>query len=253
MGYYQKITGQSPDLFLDISMGKYENVSWINKFGENPSSASGVKEDLWDGGGTYTFPATADITHLSQAVDQVAMRGQNIVVEGLDTNWDMATQTKALDAANTTTAVALDTPLRRVYRMFVAANVVGDQNINAKNVGGGTTYATIQAGNNQTLMAIYTVPRNKIGYMVSYYGDTVLETGVEPRSVEFDLWFADRENNYEFQVKHHIGVPRDSGGRQHFFSPYYKITQKTDVKITSLPDNQPAHVNGGFDIILVDM
>lgn len=253
MGTYQKLTGQSPDFYLDIASGKYSNIGWINKFGENKASALGVYEDLWDGGGTYSFPSTADITHLSQAVDQAAMRGQNIIVEGLDTDWHEVVQTKALDGSDTTTAVVLDTPLRRVYRMYVAANVVGDQNINLKNVGGGTTYATIQAGNNQTLMAIYTVPAGKSGYMVSYYGNMVVQTGVEPRSVEFDIWFADRQNSYEFRVQHHIGIPRDSGGLQHFFMPYYPIGQKTDVKMTTFPDNQPAHVNGGFDIILVDM
>jgi hypothetical protein len=240
------------DFMLEVAKGNIAGHSVVNKFGHNPVVTNSTTEDIWDGGGTYSFPATADITHVRQVVDQAAMQSQNIEVQGLDTNWDLTVQTVTLDAANTTTPVALTTALRRVFRMKVMANVVADQDIELRNVGGGTTYAIIGAGNNQTLMAIYTVPNGKTAYIVSFYADSVKTSVQNPDSVEFQLWFADRDNGYEFQLKNQSGLPDGAGELQHFFKPYYKATQKTDIKLTATPEGKNVHVNGGFDIILVD-
>lgn len=245
-------TSATFDAALEIARGDIPGVSHINKFGENPEIAAGVVEDIWDGGGTYSFPTTADITHLSQGADQAAMRGQSIEVQGLDADWNLAVQTKALDAADTTTPVALDTTLRRAFRMRVLADVVADQDIHAKNVGGGVTYATMQAGNNQTLMTIYTIPNGVTGYMTSYYGGVVEATTKDPRSTKYGLWVADPDNGYEFQMKHHRGVSKEASGFQHLFNPYLRMTQRSDVKMTGLPSDKAARVYGGFDVILMD-
>ena len=244
-------TGQK-DLMLDISAGLVSGKSTVNKFGENISIADGTTEDVWDGGGTYSFPATADITHISQAVDQSTMRNQTVEVQGLDTNWDLTVQNVVLSATLTTTAVALTTPLRRVFRMKVLANVVTTQAVNLKNTGGGTTYATIQAGNNQTLMAIYTVPNGKTAYMTSYYCDTTESTGKEPKSTEFKLWVNDNTNGYQFQLKHEKSISKAASGFQHEFRPYFKINGKCDIRISAEPNDEDAHVHAGFDLILVD-
>jgi hypothetical protein len=240
------------DPYLDIAEGNITGQSQVNKFGGNPSIAADTTEDIWDGGGTYSFPATADITHISQAVDQVAMRGQTIEVQGLDTNWALIVQSKALDATDTTTAVSLDTALRRVFRMKVLANVVADSDISAKNSGGGTTYATMQAGNNQTLMAIYTVPAGKTAYMTCYYADVVEGTGKQPTSTEFKLWVADRNNSYEFQLKHARGIPKAGPGFEYCFKPYFKIGEKNDIKVSATSVDEEGVVHAGFDLILVD-
>jgi len=240
------------DNWLDVASGSVAGQSSVNKFGGNPLVSSGTEEDIWDGGGTYSFPTTADITHISQATDQVAMRSGTIEVQGLNTSWELVVQTKDLDASDTTTAVALDTPLRRVFRMKVLEDVVGDADISAHNSGDTTTYATMQAGNNQTLMAIYTVPAGKTAYMNQYYCSVIESTGKEPKSTEFTLWVADRASGYEFQIKHAQGVPKAGAGIQQKFKPYMKITEKSDIKLSAYPDSENAHVHAGFDLILVD-
>jgi len=128
------------DFALEVAKGNIAGHTGVNKFGENPDITLDTTEDIWDNGGTYTFPTTVDITHLAQLVDQVAMRGGTIEVQGLDTNWDLTTQTKDLDATDTTTIVALTTALRRCFRLKVLEDVVTDQDIVARNVGGGTIY-----------------------------------------------------------------------------------------------------------------
>jgi hypothetical protein len=240
------------DPMLDAAKGIVTGQTCINKFGSNPEVTSNTFEDVWDAGGTYTFPSTADITHIRQAVDQADMQGEDIEVQGLDINWDLVTQSVTLDAANTTTPVALGTPLLRVFRMKVTADVVTDQLVQLRNVGGGTTYATIQAGFNQTLMAIYSVPANKTAYITNYYCDYVRDAVKDPDGVDYDLLIADRANSYEFQVKHQKGIPKQASGFQHEFQPYLVVTEKSDIKIRSFPSNANANVHAGFDIILVD-
>ena len=237
---------------LRISRGIVVGHSHINKFGGSPEVALGVQEDVWDGQGTYSFPATADITHIVQAVDQVAMRGEPIEVQGLDADWNLVLQTKALNAANTTTAAALDTPLRRVFRMKVLADVVGDQIIHAQNVGAGTQYASILAGNNKTLMTIYTVPSGVTAYLTRYYAAVIPTASKNPTATEFKVWSADRGNGYEFELEHADGATSTKVDVEHEFNPYLRVPQKSDIKITALPNDKAAKVYAGFDLILVD-
>ena len=238
-----------------IARGLVTGISQVNKFGANPSVAVNTTEDVWDGGGTYVFPTTADITHIRQAVDQATLRGATINVQGLDTDWALVVQDVVLDATNSTTPVALTTPLKRAFRMKVHANVVATQNIELRNVGGGTTYALIRAGFNQTLMAIYTIPAGKTAYMTQYYADNTPTATRHPDSVKINLWMADRAAGYEFQIKHQRGIPLQGDGFNHPFMPPMKITEKTDIKITASivggvgEDGNP---HAGFDLILVD-
>lgn len=242
----------SSDFYFDIASGDHPNKSSVNKFGSNEAVAAGTEESIWDGGGTYSFPTTADITHLRQAIDQAAMRGGVVEIQGLDTNWALTVQNVTLNASNTTTPVALTTALKRVFRMKVLADVVTTEDIELRNVGGGTDYAIIVAGNNQTLMAIYTVPADTTAYMTSYYCDYVRDSVKDPDGLEFRLWVADRENGYEFQIKHKKGIPKQASGFQHEFEPPFKITEKSDIMITAEPSGANADVHAGFDLVLED-
>lgn len=245
------------DPILELSKGNIPGHSSVNKFGRNAALGTGATETVWDGSNLYTFPTTADITHLSQSVDQVAIRGAEIQMEGLDTNYVYTVQTKALDATNTTTLVALDTPLRRVFRIEVNANVVGDQNIVVTNAAGSTTYGQITAGYNQTLMAVYTVPAGKTAYMTEYYLDcNKVSGGGDPELIGV-LWTRDNANGYAPKIKHVIGT--DSNATSHIshpFKPYLKITEKTDVWINATEvtggGGVVADVSAGFDLVLVD-
>jgi len=243
---------------LLIARGLVNGTSVVNKFGENPDITAGTTEDVWDGGGTYSFPAAATITHIRQATDQVGTDGgATIQLQGLDVNWALAVQTADLDGTATTTEVLLTTPLRRIFRMKVHANVVLAADIwaGATGMAAATSSAIIQTGNNQTLMAIYTVPAGKTAYMTQYYCDNVPTAAKKPDSVEFKLWMADRHNGYEFQLKHEKAIPISGDGFTHTFNPYMRIGQKTDIKIDAAVvggAGDDGHPHAGFDLILID-
>jgi len=239
------------DSNLRIPSGKISGHSSVNKFGRNINIASGSTEEIWDGSATYVFPSTALMTSISQTTDQVALRGANIEIQGLDSNWDFVTQISILDASDTTTVVTLTTALIRCFRMKVLADVIGDSDIRVHNAGETQDYAIITAGNNQTLMAIYTVPNGKTAYMTCYYAHHNPATNQNPTSNAIVLWASDRDSSYAKQIKNVVGLP-DAGGFQHLFIPYIKFTQKTDIFITASPVGKAADVSAGFDFILID-
>ena len=252
--YGESVTG---DPSLDIPTGLYDTTFSVNKFGGGFESAADTTTDVWDSGATvpvYPYPATALITKLGQTADQVAMRGQNIEIQGLDANWDLVVQIKALDATDTSTLVDLATPLIRVFRKKVLANVVADSDIFTEDTALANLYSIISAGNNQTLMALYTVPNGYTAYMTNYYISVVNEKGANKTPVGTDVrvWASDRDNSYEFQLKHAMSLAQNSDRPRHDFNPYYKFGQKTDIKITTYCISEPGWVYAGFDLIVVE-
>ena len=234
--------------------GVDSNFTSINKFGRNLNIAIGVEEEIWDGSVAYVFPTdTTTMTHIRSAVDSATTQGAVIEVQGLDANWDLVVQTKALDGANSTTEVELDTALIRVFRMKVLDASVMDQDIwiGDDDFVVAAAKAIITAGNNQTLMAIYTVPASFNAYMTCYYAHVNPGTNLDPTSNPIRLWAQDNANGYAPQLKHVVG--QTSAGFQHFFTPYQKFGEKTDIYITAQPVGKAADVTAGFDLILVNV
>ena len=240
------------DIMQDIPLGLVDGSFAVNKFGANISVAADTQEDVWDGGGTYAYPTTADITHVHQLADQIGLRGADVEVQGLDINWDLVVQTQQLNAADTSTLVALDTPLLRVFRIKLNASETAVSNIHITNAADTIEYALITNGNNQTLMAQYTVPAGKTALMTGLFFSNIDATNKTPTSVEVKMWAANASNGVTFQLKHADAMPQAGSGRQHKFDPYYKFTEKTDIKITAQPQDEDGHVHAGFDLIIQD-
>lgn len=245
---------------FDIPAGNITGISSVNKFGNNPALATSATETIWDGSInlTYAFPTSATITHFRQATDQVGTDGNaSIQIQGLDANWDISIQTLALDGSNTTTEVPLNTALIRVFRMKVVHNVTlaADLWIGATGVDATTAKGVIVTGNNQTLMAIYTVPADKTAYITNYYASLNKDSGGGDPDVVIKMWHQDNALTYKPQIKHVLGLDSDAGSLfQHEFDPYYKVTEKTDIYLnaTNLSGSATADVSAGFDLILVD-
>ena len=100
----------------------------------------------------------------------------DIEVQGLDTNWDLVTQTITLTGQ---TRKALTTDLIRVFRMKNVGATAFVGNVFCYVNGGGLSVgvpdteadvrAVMQIGNEQTLMALYSIPNGKTGYLSSFY------------------------------------------------------------------------------------
>ena len=136
---------------LAIAKSEVAGHTHVNKFGRATAITTTNTWEVWDGNAAYSYPTSATITKIKQATDQVGTDANaTIELQGLDANWDLVVQTADLDGTDTTTEVTLTTPLIRVFRMKVLENIVLADDVSAVATGGGTTYATITAGNNQT-------------------------------------------------------------------------------------------------------
>ena len=151
--------GTSEPFELQVSRGQISYHTPLFKFGAN-SAISNTEETVWDAGGIYAYPASAlamTVTSAGGATDEDVQ----VTVEGLDTNYLEASQEVTLNSSGVATTTQT---FRRVFRAYVSGSQAPTGNITIAN--GGTTYAQINLGENQTLMAVYTVPAGKTLYVV---------------------------------------------------------------------------------------
>jgi len=247
---------------LAIAMGEVTGTTFIHKFGaaEDFDIADGFIT-VWDGAEddeayeamNATYSTTDDITTI---VAQDAGDSQDVEIQGLDGSWDLVVQTKAL---NGQTPVALDTPLVRVFRMKNVGSVnltshafalVSGASIASGVAQDGTEVrGVIHADNNQTEMAMFTIPNGKTGYMRSWYASTA---GAKKDSSHTIKLLA-RPFGQVFQLKHKANIDVDGTSYiQHEYVEPEVFSAKTDIEMQMDTDTDIAGVAGGFDIVLVD-
>ena len=255
---------------LAIAKGDVVGTSFIHKFGEAPDfdSTDGIVT-IWDGaddgvlgGGAmvYTYSSTADIGLISSSN---AGDTQDIEIQGLDTNGDLVTQTITLTGQTDVDISGVGgTDLKRVFRMInrnssdLAGVVYLRTNGSTQTAGVPDTANTVRAiinnGNNQTLMAIYTVPAGKTGYMRDWYAATAGGN----RSSNYKIRLKARPDGEVFQLKHTSAVAENgTSAYQHDYNEPEVFSAGTDIEMTVATTDTPitgAAVSGGFDIVLVN-
>ncbi len=156
-------------LALASAIGQASNVFPVWKFGVILSVGTSF-ETVWSQGGLYNYLGSASVVNASSSstADTSAGTGaQTILVTGVDENWDDATETLSMNGQS---LVATTTTFRRVFRTQVITGGSGGQNAGDIYISTGTAtagvpddatqiYAKITIGDNQTLQAVYTVPR----------------------------------------------------------------------------------------------
>jgi hypothetical protein len=232
---------------LEASTGNYTLGTFVRKFGRNEDVDSAAVEDIWDGGGTYTFPSAAAATTIvsDSANDKTASTGALTVnVFGLDSNWLEVSETVTM---NGTDAVTLSNEYLRVHRAYVVT--VGSNETNVGNIQvkhGSTVLAQITAGNGQTLMAIYTMAIAKVGYVIGYYASVNKKT-----TGAADILLKTRANGEAWRIRKVIGAM--TTGQSNVFHDFYfpiRLEPQTDIKISAGSSTNDLDVSAGFEILL---
>ena len=232
------------DFYLKVSQGLVPGYSIMSKFGQNDTLNTSTYEDIWDGGGTYPYPGngTAPITHI---VSTNTGDNQLIEVQGLDIHGELTLQSVYLSG---TTPVLLPTvPLWRIFRMKNEGTTDLVGNCNATN-GSTTIYATIQNGNNQTLMALYTIPLGYTGYMLQGTNGIIGTT----RGYSISGKLSMRKYGKVFQLKKTFGLSSDGTG--FFVMPFPvpgKIPALTDIRTQAISSANGGGINTTFEINLI--
>ena len=232
---------------VPVTSHDWSTVYKVNKFGRNETVQTGAPEGICDLT-AFQWPATAVTTTLvsTSGTDAPAAAGAlTAQVDGLDTNYNLLSQTVTL---NGTTAVAM-TALRRAHRIKVLTAGSGGVNVGAINVKhNSTAIASVLATNNQTLMASYTVPSGYTAYMLSYYYS--INRNVATGQADVRMWA--RPFGEVFQLKHHIGISTTGSSKgEHVFRVAFALTEKTDIYLDTDVSANDIDISGGFDLIVV--
>ena len=227
---------KNPLGLLGASANLHDGISVIHKFGYNPDIANGsVPETIWSAGGLYPWSAFDSASTLT-VVSTNASDTCTLKISGLDENFYMFSETVTL---NGTTNVTTARAFKRVYRMSYSDDAVG--NITAKI--GATTVAQVQAGKNQTLMAVYTVPAGYEAYL--FAGDASVN-----KAHDAQIGFYARLPGESFKIAHMAEVYENSY-RYDFVAPL-RITEKTDLDVrVDVVENSNTRVTANFDLLLV--
>lgn len=242
---------------LQVQQGKIDGYSVVNKFGINPLVTTATDpEDVWEGGDTYTYDADNTAPIVSVASDN-AGDTQDIRIQGLDINGNLNSQTVTLSG---TTRVALTTALWRVFRMENEGSTDLAGTIfcytgtgTVPTIGDPEVRAIISNGNNQTLMALYTIPLGYVGFLfrgeIGIEADVAFTAGGEyARAGYFS-----RRYGKVFKIKKSISLINNGVSNYQDLRSFPDIIPAlTDIKIVVQKVSTDMGIWSTFDILLVD-
>ena len=219
---------------IPLAAGEISGYGHINKFGATDGDiTSGT---IWDGNNgsvDYSYPAN-DLVSVSSTSNV----GDTVVVEGLDADYNLQSEVIAIGDTGTLT-------FSRVFRVYMSTVTnISDIEINM----GLNLAAKIIAGLGQTLMATYTVPAGKTGYILGIHlGSDKSSTNSR---MTYRLFCREILNGGVFRIKANL----NAAGGQSLDIEYpvpLVVPEKHDIKIDALA-GQATQVSATFDIILVD-
>lgn len=226
--------------FVQVSRGLVTGHKRILKFGYN-DLIQNVEETIWDVGGIYAYPSSAvamTATSASGATDS----GVEVTIQGLDTNYSELSEAVTLDGTGTATTTGT---FLRVYRAFVSGGTAAAGNITITNTG--TTYASIAAAEQQTLMSLWTVPAGYTAYLFQI--DATAFT-IQNNKVA-TIRMLTREFNGVFRTQNKFDLFQGSY-HQDITCPQ-PIPEKTDIEFRAIADSSNAdlRVAASFDILYI--
>lgn len=210
-----------------------DGLSHVNKFGYTGDDVNGTST-IWDGNGAtaiYPYPADGVVSITSTSGSDT---GESVEVQGLDANYDRVTE--IINVGSTGSTI--------FSRVFRARQCGTDTNVGTVDLNmNGTLAARILPGNGQTLMAVYTIPAGKTGYLLQFQGSSDKQT-----AVQFKLFAREFLDGGAFNLKGQWG---SSGGNVVTYD--YKVPlvfpEKSDIRVDMTTGN---NCGGGaiFDLIL---
>ncbi len=243
---------------LAIAKGDVTNTTFIHKFGKAPNFDSGDGfVTVWDGSDDSNLAIMDYVYSTSPIIDSLSCGGTDtttIQVQGLDSDYKIVLQEKALTGQ---TRVALDTSLIRVFRLKNVGSVDLSSDCycfentalsSGVPIDTSKVRAQIHSDNNQTLMAIFTIPAGAVGYLRDWYASTA---GAKKDTAHEIKLFA-RPFGQVFQLKHDANIVSDGTSYiQHVYVEPEVFPEKTDIEMKVNTGQDGAGVSGGFDIVIV--
>ena len=232
---------------INISAGLVDGWANVHKFGAVPQMSQNTTGTIWDVNDTlypwaaFNTPGILTIsTTTSNGTISTLDNGITVHVFGLDENFEEVDDTFVISGSTATGTVSF----KRVYRAYIDGNIANQTQIRVSR--GATEILRINIGKSQTLMAIYTIPAGKTGYLLQ--GTTTCGANADATIDMFVRYFGQTS----FRIGHTAEVAGVGGQYQYQFGVPIKIPEKSDLDIRAEVRSNNARVTAAFDIILVD-
>ena len=230
---------------IHIARGAVAQTSHINKFGYNTSVGTNF-ETITDLGGDQYYPTSAGVVSIvsSDANDDDGDTGARTVeIQGLDGNYEEISETITL---NGTSAVTTTASFHRVFRgkVLTAGTSGTNEGVITLSIGGNDV-ARISADNGgQTLMAVYTIPTGKKGYLLKFQGSLS-----KNQEAQFMIRTKNGTTDAGWQVKGMFGAFANTVGYE--YPVPLEIKEETDIEIRAKA-GAVSEVGAVFDIVMKD-
>ena len=247
-------TGKHEPFELQVARGQIAFHKTIFKFGFNPDIDDSL-ETVWAEGGLYSYLSAATILKVSSsstADDEGSTGAETVQLYGLDADYNEINEIVTLDGQ---TAVDTVNEFLRINRMVVRSAGSGGTNAGVIYAGTGTVtagvpankYATVAAGDGQSLMALWTVPA---GYS-AYVTQTDITVATTQNNKYATIHFVARPLGEVFQVKDKF--VKSEGGHTQLYAFPLKFEEKTDIEFRAIGDSAGADIaiSAGMDIIYI--
>ena len=220
---------------LSVQRGDVNNFQAIQKFGYNESVGTSF-ESVTDAGGDYTFITSAG-TATATSSDTSSDNNGTVEIQGLDSNYDLATETLTIGGSASTTSFI------RVFRAKMVNANTGNANVGTITITvSSTNVAQIQPTYGQTLMCVYTIPRKFRAYLIQ------LDVG-SSKDLENEILLRIKEidNGNAWNTRAFI-TTRGGFVEKNFHVPEI-IDAKTDIELRAKA-SATSSISGGFELIL---
>jgi len=214
------------DFLMAVGYGQRPGYRRVTALGNNPDVDTTGAEDVWTGGGTYPWMASATALEVvGGANDTAAGTGaRTIRIDGLTAAWVEVSQTITLNGA---TPVSIPTSLYRINGALIMSAGTGKVNaadITIRDAGAGTTRCVIPAGYGITRQSIYTVPAGHTLQIISQLFCVNRQAGVG-RFATFATFVQTSAGIYRMPLELSIG---DEPPYRHDGAPGLMLPEKTD-------------------------
>jgi len=246
--------GTTEPFYLQVARNQISFHKSNFKFGFNPDVDDSL-ETVWAQGGLYSYLASASVLKVSSSSTSDTSAGtgaRTVELFGLDANYDEISETITL---NGQTAVNTTNEFLRINRMVVKSAGTGGQNAGVIYAGTGTVttgvpankYATIAIGDNQTVMALWTVPSGYTAYLLQ----TDITVATTQNNKFCTVHLVARPDGEVFQIKDKF-VKAESSVHQAYTIPL-KFEEKTDIEVRAIGDSAGADIaiSAGMDFIYI--
>ena len=219
---------------IPIAEGTVEGFSHINKFGYRDTIPN-TFQTIWDGSTDYVYSAAAPVNAVADNTG--SDNNGTVEVEGLDHHYAPAIETLTIGGSASTTQFV------RIFRAKMIIAATGTRNVDHIRIqNSGVDEAIINPGAGQTLMALYTIPAGKTGYLLKLNGS------IDANNDAFFRLYA-RPFGDSFNVKGQFGTFSNSITYDYPIPLQFK--EKTDIQILGKA-GATSELGAVFDIILID-